>query len=141
MSDVQIYVTGNYKRAKIVPEEYKEVKFTGFVPQVEYVKLLNSVDAIMTLTTRENTMQRGGSEAISVAKPLITSNTFMLKEYFISGTVFVDNNTKSIIEGVKELRNNYQNYSNGILEMREKRKNSFEDSIKIIEQKLLGDVK
>lgn len=136
MPDVQIYVTGNYKRAGITPEEYPEVKFSGFIPQEEYVKLLNSVDAIMTLTTRENTMQRGGSEAISVCKPLITSNTKMLKEYFVSGTVFVENEASSIIKGIKELKNNLPKYSAGILEMKEKRKAIFEDSIKIIEQKL-----
>ncbi len=49
-------------------------------------------------------MQRAGSEAVSAGKPLITSNTKMLKNYFTKGTIFVDNTAKGIVEGIEKLR-------------------------------------
>lgn len=132
--DVQFYISGNYKKAAIDQDYNNNIIFTGFVEQEYYKKLLNSVDAIMTLTTRENTMQRGGSEAISVAKPLITSNSKFLNEYFKLGTVFVENNADSIANGITELKNNYTKYANGIIEMRKLRRESFDKSINEIKK-------
>ncbi|MCK4745873.1 MAG: hypothetical protein KAT15_02510, partial [Bacteroidales bacterium] len=69
MDDVLLHVTGNYKNKNIDTERYNNIRFTGFLSSGEYRELINQVDAIMVLTTRENTMQRGGSEAISVGNP------------------------------------------------------------------------
>jgi hypothetical protein len=108
--DMVLHVTGNYKNKKIETIAYPNVQFTGFLTTEGYRELINNVDALMVLTARENTMQRGGSEAISVGNPLITSKTQMLQEYFTMGTVFVENNVKSILMGIKEMRRDYARY-------------------------------
>lgn len=136
LESVQVYITGNYKRVGINPEDYKHVIFTGYTSQEEYVTMLNRTDVIMTLTTRENTMQRAGSEAISVEKPLITSDTEMLRNYFRKGTVFVDNSSKGIIEGIGEVKKNYNKYKNEIIELQKERRQKFEDTLSYLENKI-----
>ncbi len=125
MDDVVLHVTGNYQRKKINPDAHRNVNFAGFLSNLEYKELINRVDALMVLTTRENTMQRGGSEAISVGNPLITSKTAMLQEYFTKGTVFVENHKESIIEGILAMKKDHARYKTEIEEFREERKASF----------------
>ena len=86
----------------------------------------------MTLTTRENTMQRAGSEAISVGKPLITSDTKMLRNYFKSGTIFVTCTSKGINDGFNASIKNFQILKEGILKLREERKKIFSSKLEIL---------
>lgn len=135
---VMVYLTGQYNRVKLNPQDYPHVVFTGFLSNEDYKKYLNNSDAVMTLTTREDTMQRAGSEAISVEKPLITSNTKMLRNYFTKGTVFVNNNKESIAEGFNKIINEHEELKVGIIELKENRKRSFSqilDKLKKIEEK------
>ena len=136
LKDIQIFITGNFASQNINPDSYKHVKFTGYINNEEYRSLIKNVDAIITLTTRENTMQRAGSEAVSAAKPLITSNTKMLRNYFTKGTIFVDNTAKGIVEGIKELRNNYDIYASEILQFQEERRNDFVNKLNEVKEYL-----
>jgi glycosyltransferase involved in cell wall biosynthesis len=126
LPEVRFYVTGNSRKMPsdvVVPPN---VTLTGFLTREDYLRLLNSVGAIMTLTTRQDTMQRGGSEAISVAKPLITSNTPMLRNYFRKGAVFVDPNPSSIARGIEEVRGATTALRQQMSEFRQERHESFE---------------
>lgn len=131
-SNVQIYVTGQFKRINLNPNDYPHVKFTGFLSNEDYRKYLNNAEAIMTLTTREDTMQRAGSESISVSKPLITSNTKMLRNYFNKGTIFVDNTSKGIAKGFEEMIKSYADLKKGIEELKEKRKKIFSEKLEVL---------
>jgi glycosyltransferase involved in cell wall biosynthesis len=95
---LHIHVTGNSKKA--TPEMHARrppnVTFTGFLSTEQYCGLLRGADAVLVLTTRDHTMQRGGSEAVTVGKPLITSNWQMLRDTFPLGTIHVDNSTGEI---------------------------------------------
>ena len=102
LPDVHFYVTGDKTRKpKIFLESAPpNVTFTGFVPDNEYIALLSSVDVVMSLTTRNHTMQRGGCEALWLGQPLITSDWPLLKETFHRGTVHVPNTVSGIRAGV-----------------------------------------
>jgi len=136
LDDVQIYITGNYVMANINPEEYKQVKFTGYISNEEYRSLLKSAHAIITLTRNEDTMQRAGSEAVSAGKPLIISDTKMLKNYFTKGTIFVDNTADGIVEGIQKLRKNYNLYASEILQFQEDRRNNFVNKLNEVKEYL-----
>jgi glycosyltransferase involved in cell wall biosynthesis len=136
LSDVQVYITGNYPIVNINPDDYKHVIFTGYINNEEYRSLLKSVDAIITLTRNEDTMQRAGSEAVSVGKPLITSDTKMLRNYFTQGTVFVDNTVEGITEGIIKLKDNYDLYSSEILKFQENRKKMFINKLNEVKESL-----
>jgi glycosyltransferase involved in cell wall biosynthesis len=116
LPDVRIYVTGDLRRAPaaIRTAAPENVTLTGYLSNAEYAGLLRGVAAILVMTTRPLTMQRGGSEAITVGKPLIVSNTETLQEIFSSGAVFIENTAAGIIEGVRRLRRDYERYRRGI---------------------------
>ena len=67
--------------------------------------MIYSVDAVMALTTAEHCMLCGCYEAVSAEKPLITSNTKVLVEYF-KNAIFVDNSPEQIATAIKEAIDN-----------------------------------
>ncbi len=135
-NNIKIYVTGNYNKVNINPENYSHITFTGFCSNEKYKLYINSADALMTLTTRENTMQRAGSEAISVGKPLITSDTKMLRNYFTEGTIFVKNTRKEINKGFDKMILKFEELKKGINILKEKRKKSFSETLEVLNKKL-----
>lgn len=105
LKEVNFYITGNTKNAaeKTLAAAPANVHFTGFLPDDQYYALLSSGEAVMCLTTRDHTMQRGACEALSLGKPIITSDWPMLRDYFHQGTVHVANTKQGITQGVREM--------------------------------------
>jgi glycosyltransferase involved in cell wall biosynthesis len=101
-TDVTFYVTGDKRKAgeKILSGLPKNVILTGWLNDNEFWWSLTKCNAILTLIQQENTILRGGWEAMYLGQPLITSNTIALRDYFHKGTVFVDNQGESISTGV-----------------------------------------
>ncbi len=106
LPEVQFYITGDPIRAKerFLQNPPGNVKFTGFLPDEEYLGLLQSAQAIMVLTTVDHTMQRGACEAVSLGKPVITSRWPLLQTYFHKGTIHVDNTSRDIQAGVRKMQ-------------------------------------
>lgn len=106
---VCIYVTGNYKKKNISLESAPgNIIVTGFVPEEEYIQLLNSVDATMILTERENCLVCGAYETLAVGKPMILSDTTALREYFRKGAIYTRNNAADICNAVNMLVDNIE---------------------------------
>ena len=106
--DVQLYVTGNVRKAPggMIENKPDNVTFTGFLPEDDYLKLLRGADAVMALTYEDYTLQLGGMEAVAAGKPLITSDLSFLREYFSLGTVHVPNHARGVRAGIQEMRQN-----------------------------------
>ena len=102
LPNVQFYITGDVERAGPTLPVHKpaNVEFTGYLPNEQYVGLLRGVDAIMDLTTRDDTLLSGGFEAVSLGTPMIISDWKVLRDYFSAGAVYVGNTAASIYEGV-----------------------------------------
>ena len=66
-------------------------------------------------------MQRGGYEAVSLGKPLITSHWPLLREVFSRGTVHVDNSTESIIAAVRQIQEQPETFRREIAVLRRTR--------------------
>lgn len=113
---VQIYITGRKRRAQ--PEDLltapPNVYFTDFLPDEDYYALLGSAQAVMCLTTRNHTMQRGACEALSLGTPVITSDWPLLRSYFGDGAAYVQNTSAGICEGIQDLQSNYDGYRTAI---------------------------
>ncbi len=116
LQDIDFYVTGKKSRADadLLAQAQANVHFTDYIPDESYYALLNSGDAVMCLTTRDNTMQRGACEALSLGKPIITSDWPILRNYFHDGTVHVPNTADGIRQGVQQMQGSYQSYQKGI---------------------------
>lgn len=118
---IYIYISGNYAKLdkSLVQSAPSNIKFTGFLSELEFNTMLFSVDAVMVLTTADSCMLCGCYEAISVSKPLITSGKKDLKEYF-TAAVFVNNKAKGISDGIKEVFANWDDYKQNTIFLKKK---------------------
>jgi glycosyltransferase involved in cell wall biosynthesis len=106
LPEVSFYVTGDYKRIapSVLYRKPNNCHLTGYLSYEQYVGLLRRADAIMALTSSNDTLLMGGFEAVSVGTPMIISDWPVLREYFSLGTVHVPNNIEGIQEGVRLAR-------------------------------------
>jgi glycosyltransferase involved in cell wall biosynthesis len=116
LPSVNFYITGPLPQrlshsAIKVPTN---VVLTGFLPHTEYQDLLRSARLVLALTTRELTMQRAGYEALSSHKPLLTSDTQVLREYFTEGAVFTLPYADDIRAGVLRCLENQDSLAKGM---------------------------
>ena len=125
---VRFSVTGKTSRAKpaLLQQAPSNVVFTDFLPYEAYYQLLRSSHAVMSLTTRDHTLQCGACEALSLERPIITSNWPLLQEYFCSGTVHVDNTPAGIRQGIEALRRDYNRYEAEVVALRDMRRQEWQ---------------
>lgn len=101
---IHIYVTGNYEKKNVDPLKLPEnVTLLGYIPENEYAQMLNSVDATIDLTTREDCLVCGAYETIAVEKPQILSDKKALRSYFSKGVVYSDNTPQSIVDSIHSI--------------------------------------
>jgi glycosyltransferase involved in cell wall biosynthesis len=124
LPDVHVYITGDTAKAPagVLARAPANVTFTGFLhPNGEYVGLLRAVDAVMVLTTRDQTLQLAGCEAVAVGKPLITSDWPYLRDLFAAGAVFVAPTGESIRAGIADVIERHGELEREISAFREER--------------------
>lgn len=128
---VRFEITGDPARRRTpLPDPLPgNVRCTGFLPDADYYTLLRSADAVMCLTTRDDTMQRGACEALSIGTPVITSRWPLLERYFHRGTVHVDATADSIRDGVVRLLKDHQEYVAGIRQLREEQRRAWRQAV------------
>lgn len=112
LEDVQFYITGKkaHARSALLASAPANVHFTDFLPDESYYALLSSSHSVMCLTTRNDTMQRGACEALSLGRPIITSDWPLLKDYFAQGAIHVPNTSAGILRGVFQMKQNHRRY-------------------------------
>lgn len=129
LPEVHFHITGRKQRAQ--PEDLAAAPpnayFTDFLPDDDYYALLRSANAVMCLTTRDHTMQRGACEALSLGTPIITSDWPLLRAYFGDGAAYVDNTSAGICEGIQDLQNQYQSYRSAINAVQSTQRQAWQD--------------
>jgi glycosyltransferase involved in cell wall biosynthesis len=117
---IHFYVTGNKLKAnsEVLAFESEHIHFTGFLPQLEYLRLLNESDGVLCLTTRDHTLQSGGEEALYLGKPLITSNFQILRDFFRKGAVHVSPNADAISGGIRLFYRDWDRLAEEIVQLR-----------------------
>jgi len=102
---VTVMVTGDYRRVDALrPPD--NVYLTGFVSERDYIALLQIADAIVDLTSIEDCLVCGAYEAVALAKPLVTSDTAALREYFHRGTVYTKHDRRSLAAAMTDALDN-----------------------------------
>lgn len=98
------HVTGNSKKIKMdgfsLPEN---IRITGFLSDEDFLSLLSSCDAIIDLTYMDDCLVCGAYEAVALGKPMMLTDTDILKNVFNKGVIYCQNNPESIRYGVVEL--------------------------------------
>lgn len=122
LPEVRIHVTGAADdRVAALGEIPPNVRFTGFLPMHEYRRLMRAAHAVVCLTDRDHTMQRGACEAMSLDRPILTSDWPLLRAYFDRGAVHVDNSAQGIRDGIRRLMTEYDSHLAEIAELRQVR--------------------
>lgn len=96
----KLRITGSMRYELDAPEN---VVITGYLDNNAFDECLSQSFAIISLTSRDETMQRGGYEALERGKLLLTSDTRILREYFGPAAVYCTANPVSIRLGVEEV--------------------------------------
>jgi glycosyltransferase involved in cell wall biosynthesis len=104
LPEVWFNVTGPRAGAKrLTASTPPNVRFTGLLSQASYNGLLASSDAVLCLTTHDNTMQNGACEALTLGTPVVTSDWPILRRCFEGAAVYVRNEPDGIVEGLRQL--------------------------------------
>ena len=131
LSDIKFFITGDsaniYHRQ--LSKKSPNIFFTGFLHYVDYVHLIQQVDAIMDLTTSGRTMVTGAYEAVALGLPLITSNSDPLKRYFNKGTIHVNNTQNDIKRAIRIAQERKEELKKEMRELRSERLNEYEKKI------------
>lgn len=130
-----ISVSGNYSKVNIRPEDYPQVNFLGFLPEDLFYRKLFESHVIVDLTTYENCLVCGAYEAMAAEKPLVTSDTLALRQYFDKGAVFSREEPKSISEAIRYAFANRTTLKNEVSKWRERAR--MENDRKILELRSL----
>jgi glycosyltransferase involved in cell wall biosynthesis len=99
--DIVVYITGNHRGRIDAGSLPPNVELTGFIDEAVYWSLLASSDAVMVLTLREGCLVCGAYETVALGRPLILSDTEVLRSYFSRGCVYVSPDSRSIAEGIR----------------------------------------
>lgn len=124
--EVTFHVTGRRDgRVDALGPLSPNVRFTDFLADDDYRRLMRSVHGVVCLTTRDHTMQRGACEALSAGRPIITSRWPLLESYFSRGTVHVNNTSVEIRDGIVRLMTHYGAYADAISALRRERRDEW----------------
>jgi glycosyltransferase involved in cell wall biosynthesis len=104
--NLTVYVSGNFNKANIDPEEYPHVNFMGYAPPALFYSYVISVDLILDLTSAENCLVCGAYEAMTAEKPLVTSDTRALRSYFTHGAVYTTHEPERIADAIRSAYEN-----------------------------------
>jgi glycosyltransferase involved in cell wall biosynthesis len=138
LDGVRVHVTGRVSRAApgLVESAPPNVRFTDFISDEEYAALMRGSDAVMALTTRDHTMQRGAYEAVAMAKPLITSDFPILRDAFSKGSVHVGADAAQIRAALETVRREAPRFAAEAAELREERREVFARRLEIVKAAL-----
>jgi glycosyltransferase involved in cell wall biosynthesis len=102
--DLQISITGDHGRAApgLRDNLPGNVRLTGYLSERRYQSLLASCDVVMVLTTAPHLLVCGAYEAVSLGKPLITSDQPEIRSHFTRGTVLTDNSAQDLARAMTE---------------------------------------
>jgi glycosyltransferase involved in cell wall biosynthesis len=93
---VEVLVTGDHRQRPDPPG----LRRTGFIPTAEFHRLMAHASVVLALTTREATMQRAAYEALQLGRPLVCSDTKILRRVLGNAALFVDNTGPAIASGI-----------------------------------------
>lgn len=132
----RFHITGNPRHSRNVWHGTlpPNARFTGWLSDDGYAALLGAADVIVSLTTHDHTMQRGGYEAMAAEKPLITSDWPLLRETFSRGTLHVDNTAAGIAAAVTRAGLEQATLAGEMRQLRHERSASFGNLIAGVQQ-------
>ncbi len=137
-SDVCFYITGKPSSlcSHSIASRPENCTLTGYLPYDQYVSLLRDADAVMCLTTRDNTLLMGAMEAVSLTTPLIVSDWPVLRDTFSIGTVHVPNTPQGISQGIRRVQSERASLQHQMVTLKEQLDREWEQRFGELQQLL-----
>jgi len=118
LPDVEFVVTGRADRA--LPA-LPNLTLTGFLPDDRYAALLAGADVVLALTTREDTMQRGGYEGLALGRALVVSDTTALRDWVADAGPAVAPTGAALAAGVRAVLADLPRWQGRVVELQQRR--------------------
>ena len=120
--DTHFHLTGDARRlpAALLARKPANVHLTGYLTVPAYQGLLRQADAVLALTTQDQTFQTGGAEAAWLGRPLIISDWPELRRVFAHGAVFVPHTPEGLADGVRRAQAASAELEQGIAQLKRK---------------------
>lgn len=103
---ITIVISGNYQRTSNrhdISNLPDNVILTGFLSELKFDSLFMQANCIMGLTTKDDVQLSVANEAVGFEKPMILSDTKLLRDLFSKGAIYVKNfEPNSIAGGIKK---------------------------------------
>jgi glycosyltransferase involved in cell wall biosynthesis len=116
-------ITGNLRRARangLTAAAPPNVTFPGFLATEEFDRLLRRAAAVLCLTTEDGVQLSSAAEALAAGKPMIMSDTSLLRELFAPAGIFVDNGADSIAAACREAVARYADHAAASVRLRDR---------------------
>lgn len=121
--EISVLITGNvYKSAisKLVDIAPANVRFLGYLSREDFEALVLDCDAIIAFTRFDGIQLSVCGEAVGAAKPMLISDTRILRKLFPIGTVFVDSSDPAAIsDGFRTVLSRYDELAREIQDFRQ----------------------
>jgi len=114
------------------------VRLVGYVSNAEYQELLRRSSLVVALTTREHTMQRAAYEAALLAKPLVTSDTEALRDFFGAAALYARPDGVSIAGQVRAALEQGHELQERMTELIARRVDEQQDALAALQRILLA---
>lgn len=102
---VTFQLTGRLSKARskgYVARAPVNVQFTDYIDIERFNELLWSSDLVIGLTTQESIQLSAANEAVGAGKPLVLSDTGILRELFGAAAIFASNEPEALAHAIEE---------------------------------------
>lgn len=128
--EIMFVVTGNAETALRrfdLSRMPSNVRLTGYLPRSEFEGLLKNAGAVLGLTRYEGVQLQMCSEAVGAAKPMVLSDTAILRKLFGRTAVMVDSaSPESIARGCREAISRLNEMTRNAKSFRKERQDEWE---------------
>ena len=138
MPDIKIVMTWFPERLskELIENKPSNVIFTGYIDVDEFNEIFANAMAAIILTTREGTQPSGASEAIALGVPLVISDLETTRMLYKDAPMYVENNSKSIVNGIESMCKNIKIYECNIMKLNENYQSELNAEINDVKKKL-----
>lgn len=113
-------ITGEIGRAikGLMDNQPANVAFPGFLEEKQFDELLLNASAILCLTSQDGIQLSAAIEALGAGKPMIVSDTPLLRQLFGEAGLFVKNTPREIADVCREAIGRYDYYASATERLR-----------------------
>ena len=115
---MQVRITGDPKGRIGNRSLPANVTVTGFLPDQDYVEEIAKADGVIVLTNRDNCLNCGAYEAVSLGRPGVLSDSPALRAYFSRGFCFSNSDVDGIADSLTEFMAKFDSLFMEVKELR-----------------------